>query len=68
MAKKLRKEDPFINFRLPQELRTRILKEADFNSMTVSEYLRDQMETFLNRDLYREKLEYYENNAFINST
>jgi hypothetical protein len=68
MTKKLRKEDPSINFRLPKELRVRILKEADFHNMTVSEYLRDHMETFLNGDLYREELEYYENNAFINST
>lgn len=68
MKKSLRKEDPSINFRLPKELRTRILKEADFHNMTVSEYLRQHMETYLNGDLYREKLEYYENNAFINST
>lgn len=64
----LHKADPSINFRLPIELKVKILKEADFHHQTVSNYIRDHMQSFLSGKLYEEEIAQYENHSFINST
>jgi len=63
----LHKEDPSINFRLPIELKVRILKDADFHDQTVSNYLRDHMQSFLSGELYEEEIAEYEDQSFIKS-
>ena len=42
MAKKqkIKNEDPSINFRLPEELKEKIYKEASIKNKTISNYLR----------------------------
>ena len=65
---KIVNSDPSINFRLPDELKIQILKEADFNNQTVSNFLRDHMSSFLNGELFETVVAGYENRAFINST
>ena len=70
MAKKfkIKNEDPSINFRLPQELKTRIIKEAAYSNKTVSNYLRDHFEEFLDGRLFEKEISYYQSHSYINTT
>lgn len=70
MAKKfkIKNEDPSINFRLPQELKTQVIKEAAFSNKTVSNYLRDHLEEFISGKLFEKEFAYYKDLEFVNST
>jgi len=70
MAKKQKivNEDPSINFRIPQELKNRIHKEAALKNETVSTYLRDLLTEFLDGRLFENEIAFYEDKSFINST
>lgn len=69
MEKKItfHKEDPSINFRLPKELKIQILDAAKLNNQTVSNYLREHMESFLSGELYQKEIAEYEAESFINT-
>ena len=64
---KLKKEDPSINFRLPQELREKVLQKAAIENKTVSNYLRDHLESFLSGKLIEDAIAPYVRHKFINS-
>lgn len=70
MAKKqkIKNEDPSINFRLPEELKEKIYKEASIKNKTISNYLRDHLQEFIDGSLYAREISYYRDNSFINST
>lgn len=70
MAKKQKivNEDPSINFRIPQDLKNRIHKEAALKNETVSTYLRDLLTEFLDGRLLEKKIAFFEDKNFINST
>ncbi len=70
MAKKIKikNEDPSINFRLPEALKIQIYKEAAILNKTVSNFLRDHLEEFLNGTLYEKEIQEYKSDSFINST
>jgi hypothetical protein len=70
MAKKVKiiNEDPSINFRIAEELKYRIHKEAALKNETVSTYLRDLLTEFFDGRLYEKEMAIYEDQKFINST
>jgi len=70
MAKKhkIKNEDPSINFRLPEELKAEIYKEAHLKNKTVSNFLRDHLAEFMDGSLYEREISYYRDNSFIHST
>jgi len=65
---KIKNEDPSINFRLPEELKLQIYKEASLMNKTVSNFLRDHLLEFMNGSLYEKEIAEYKSNSFINST
>lgn len=65
---KIKNEDPSINFRLPQELREKVLQQAAISNKTVSNYLRDHLTEFMDGSLYAREISYFRDNSFINST
>lgn len=70
MAKKqkIKNEDPSINFRLPEGLKQQIHRKASKKNKTVSNYLRDHLQEFIDGSLYAREISYYQDNSFINST
>jgi hypothetical protein len=70
MAKrqKIKNEDPSINFRLPEELKAEIYKEASRLNKTVSIFLRDHLTEFMDGSLYAREIAYYKDNSYVNST
>jgi len=65
---KIKNEDQSINFRLPEELKFQIYKEASLMNKTVSNFLRDHLLEFMNGSLYEKEIAEYKSNSFKNST
>ena len=66
--KKIKNEDPSINFRLPEELKQTIYKKALENNKTVSNYLRDHLQEFIDGSLYQQEFESLKSDSIVNST
>ena len=66
--KKIENDSPSINFKLPEDLKQRIRKEASDANKTVSNYLREHFEEFMDGSLYEKEMVTYDKETFINST
>ncbi len=69
MGKKNRivNNDPSINFRLPKELKQKINREAGLNNLTVSNYVRNLLESYYDGELFEEEIFEYRRHEFIKS-
>lgn len=65
---KIVNNDPSINFRLPKKLKQRINKEAGQNNLTVSNYIRNLLESYYDGELFEEEMFAYRRYEFIQST
>ena len=65
---KIKNEDPSINFRLSPELRKWILTEAISENKTVSNYLREHLNSFKDGTLYEEQVGWYRERMLVNTT
>lgn len=65
---KIVNNDPSINFRLPKKLKQRINKEAGINNLTVSNYIRNLLESYYDGELFEEEMFKYQRYEFIQST
>jgi len=65
---KISNEDPSVNFKLPEILKDQILREANLENKTVSTYLRDHLEKFMDGSLYEKEVAHLKRTSFINST
>jgi len=63
--KKINNDDPSINFRLSEELKKWVAEQAENQNRTVSNYLRDHLEEFMNGDLYGYKEDFKNSTEFI---
>jgi hypothetical protein len=63
----IKNEDPSINFKLPQELRAQVEKEAKLANSTVSNYLRNHLADFYSGNLYDNKFSFNLSHDVINS-
>lgn len=66
--KSINNDDPSINFKLPKELRELVLREAQSENSTVSNYLRNHLIEFLSGRLYEKEIEFYKKQEFLNTT
>jgi len=69
MAKKqrIKNEDPSINFRLSPEMKKWVINEAISNNVTVSNYLRNHLEKFIDGTLYDEFNHFNDHLPFLKS-
>lgn len=65
---KISNEDPSINFKLPENLKDQITREANLENKTVSTYLRDHLEKFIDGSLYEKEVADFKLKSFKNST
>lgn len=65
---KIINDDPTINFRVPEILKIKIIREAEFFNKTVFTYLRDLLTEYLDGNLYQNEIAFYKKKEFINST
>ena len=65
---KISNEDPSINFRLPEILKDQITRKANIENKTVSNYLRDHLEKFVNGSLHEKEVAHLKGKTFKNST
>jgi hypothetical protein len=68
IKKKIKNEDPTINFKLPLELKMQVTKEAQKLNCTVSNYIRNHLIEFLSGKLFEKEIAIYESLEFVNST
>ena len=66
--KKIENNDPSINFRLSKGLKQRINKEAGINNLTVSNYIRNLLDSYYDGELFEEEMFEYRRYEFIQST
>ncbi len=62
---KIVNNDPSINFRLPKELKQKINKEAGIHNLTVSNYIRNLLESYYDGELFEEEMFEYRRHEFI---
>lgn len=70
MAKKqkIKNEDPSINFRLSPELKKWITNKAISENKTVSNYLRDHLQSYMDGNLLENQMGSYYEILFVNTT